>query len=503
MMRDCIDRYSFWLIKAWNGLSLIRMTLLLFLLYTVFATIKSTLYFAGEIVMDGPSYLYFDFGTLNGFFGSIRTFPYPLLIQFLNYLIPLQILIPFLNLFFLAFATAHLSKSFTLLRMNFASFIFIFMVLISPVLIWVPVIGTDIPGMALWTLSFSLAARTCYLGLNSKFIMTQTAFCIFITYLLRPAYLAPAIFLFLYVCFFLVKQKNYRGAYHFLILFVIFNSLYFVPKYAVTQSPSIVDMTGGLLVGHMALLGDSQIKQDSPQIATASKWVREAEDYLPIECKSKNIKALQVSTEYVRYIETHNKCYSEVLTRIWTRAIFDTTNKLPLTPDYAMNEQMNAEKHAWPFSSTMSLSSYHMNYSTKIDRILLAYDLQVLKHNKMMYLKLLTLESIQVLKQLSLVQLSAPRFGLHIPIFNLGFFLLGTILLQFITRNFLPFSLRFQSYGLINAQLFLFFPTAVLGTIVTNVPHPRFFDIWIPILVTSLLVQTQILVKGSSGLHKS
>lgn len=503
MMSYRFKRYYFWLIQAWSSLSLIKMTLLLFMLYTVFATIKSTLYFAGEIVMDGPSYLYFDFETLSGFFGSIRTFPYPLLIKFLNYMVPLQILIPFLNLFFLAFSTAHLSRSFTLLRINFASFIFILLVLISPVLIWVPVIGTDIPGMSLWTLSFSLAARTCYLGLNNKFIMTQTAFCIFITYLLRPAYLAPAIFLFLYVCFFLIKQKNYRRAYHFLILFVIFNSLYFVPKYAVTHSPAIVDMTGGLLVGHVALLGDGQIKQDSLQIATASRWVREAKGYLPMECKSKNIKALQVSTEYTRYIERHNKCYSEVLTRIWTRAIFDTTNKLPLPPEYSMNQQMNAEKYTWPHSSSMSLSSYHMNYSTKIDRTLLAYDLQVLKHNKMLYLKLLTLESIQVLKQLSLVQLSAPRLGHHIPIFNLGFFLFGTVLFQFITRKFLPFSIHFQSYGLISAHLFLFFPAAILGTVVTNVPHPRFFDIWIPILVTCLLVQTQILVKGSSELHKN
>jgi hypothetical protein len=497
-MRTRVERYYIWLTQAWNGFSLAKMTLLLFLLFTAFAKIFGTLYFAGEIVMDGPSYLYFDFQSLNGFFGSIRTFPYPLLIRVFNNLIPLQILIPFLNLFFLAFSTAHLSKSFTLLRMNFASFIFIFLVLTSPILVWVPVMGTDLIGMSLWTLSFSLAARTCYLRLNNKFVMAQTAFCIFITYLLRPAYLAPAILLFLYVCFFLIKQNIYRGACYFLISFLIFNLLYFAPKYTVTHSPTVVDMTGGLLVGHMALLGDGQIKQESPQITTASKWVREAEDYLSIECKRKNIKALQESTEYNRYIETHNKCYSEVLIRIWTRAIFNTTGKLPLTPEYSMNSQMNAENYTWPVSSTMTLSAYHMSYSTKIDRILLAYDLQVLSHNKMRYLKLILLESFQVLKQTLQVQLKAPFLRLY-----LVFFLLGTILLQFITRKFLPLSSRFQSCGLINAQLFLFFPAVVLGTIITNVPHPRFIEVWIPILITSLLVKTQILIKGSSELQKT
>ena len=127
MMRTPVERYSIWLTQAWNGFSLTMMTSFLFLLFTASAKIFGTLYFAGEIVMDGPSYLYFDFQSLNGFFGSIRTFPYPLLIQVFNNFIPLQILIPFLNLFFLAFSTAHLSKSFTLLRMNFASFIFIFL----------------------------------------------------------------------------------------------------------------------------------------------------------------------------------------------------------------------------------------------------------------------------------------------------------------------------------------------------------------------------------------
>ena len=346
--------------------------------------------YGGVIAGDAPSYYFFDFSWPNGLLGSFRTFIYPLFIELLKQtyfpfeMLPVLQTSMYLIVIWLIFIEIKKRIPYLILIP------FLFAASQGPHIGYFGDIQNEAISLVFWLLGLYLLLRSRRL-IKGNILAVLAGVFFSLSILERVAFLGPT--LVVIVGYFLFRSKSsmstilQKKGLIVVSTITIIISAFILVKFITINKPSLSNYSGGLLVGHAALM---ESKTDFQKIhlknSEGKLWVDEARKYLDQPCKDLRHYDLSLHNIKNSYL-LENQCFLPMMMGTWTVAIHDRTGQWPLDNNEPIEKQIQSWKYSWPNNQVISLSRYHSeNWDLYIDKALMTYSLEVLIQNWQQYL---------------------------------------------------------------------------------------------------------------------